>query len=40
MHIEKKNCESLVQTLFGQKNTIKVCRDMEVEGIWQHLWLT
>jgi hypothetical protein len=40
MHIEKNICESLVRTLFGHKNTIKVCRDMEVEGIQQHLWLT
>jgi hypothetical protein len=36
MHVEKNICESFVRTLFGQKDTIKVRRDMEVEGICQH----
>jgi hypothetical protein len=40
MHVEKNICESLVHTLFGQKDTIKVKWDMEVEGVHQHLWLT
>jgi hypothetical protein len=35
MHVEKNICESLVWTFFGQKNTIKVRHDMEVEGIRQ-----
>ncbi len=37
--IEKNICERLVQTLF-EKNTIMVKRNMEVEGICQHLWLS
>jgi len=28
MRIEKKNCENVVQTIFDQKDTIKVCKDM------------
>jgi len=33
MHIEKNVSESLVRIIFGQKDTIKVYRDMEAKGI-------
>jgi hypothetical protein len=39
MHIEKNVCESLIKFVFKTKDTIKVCRDMEVCGVWPHLWL-
>jgi hypothetical protein len=39
MHIEKDVCESLIKFVFGPKDTIKVCREMEVCGVRPHLWL-
>jgi hypothetical protein len=39
MHIEKNVCESVIKFIIGVKNTFKVHRDMEVCGVWEHLWL-
>ncbi len=39
MHIEKNVCESLIKFVFGTKDTIKVCRNMEVCEVQLHLWV-
>ena len=39
MHIERNICESLLKLLFGAKDTAASRRDMEEEGIRQHLWI-
>ncbi len=39
MHIEKNVCESVIKFIIGVKDTFKVCRDMEVCGVREHLWL-
>jgi hypothetical protein len=39
MHIERNICESLLKLLFGAKDTAASRRDMEEEGIREHLWI-
>ena len=39
MHIERNICESLLKLLFGAKDTVALRRDMEEEGIREHLWI-
>ena len=39
MHIERNICESLLKLIFGAKDTAASRRDMEEEGIREHLWL-
>ena len=39
MHIERTICDSLLKLLFGAKDTAASRRDMEEEGIRQHLWV-
>lgn len=39
MHCEKNFCENILKTIFGEKDTINVRKDMEIEGIRSHLWL-
>jgi hypothetical protein len=39
MHIEKNACMSVIKFIIGVKDTFKVRRDMEVCGVWEHLWL-
>ena len=39
MHIERNICESLLKLLFGFKDTAASRRDMEQEGIREHLWI-
>jgi hypothetical protein len=39
MHIEKNVCENVIKFIIGVKDTFKVRKDMEVCGVWEHLWL-
>jgi len=39
MHIEINVSESIFKYLFGDKDTIEVCKDLEEVGMMQHLWL-
>ncbi len=39
MFVSLCELENVVCTMFGQKDTINVWRDMQTKGIWQHLWL-
>ena len=39
MHIERNICENLLKLLFGVKDTAASRRDMEEEGIREHLWI-
>ena len=39
MHIERNICEGLLKVLFGAKDAVASRRDMEEEGIPDHLWV-
>jgi hypothetical protein len=39
MHIEWNVLDNVLKYLFGEQNTIEVCKDMEEVGVKQHLWL-
>ncbi len=39
MHIERNVSESILKYLFGDKDTIEVCKDLEEARVMQHLWL-
>lgn len=39
MHVKKKVCENLIKFILGLKDTMKVRSDMEMCGVWKHLWL-
>ena len=39
MHIERNICDSLLKLIFGSKDTAASRRDMEEEGIRDHLWI-
>jgi hypothetical protein len=39
MHLERNLCASLLKFLLGTKDTAEVRKDLEEEGIRQHLWL-
>jgi hypothetical protein len=39
MHIEKNVCKSVIKFIIGVKDTFKVCGDIEVCGVREHLWL-
>ena len=38
MHCEKNIIESLMKTIFGEKDTLKVSMDLKEANIWAHLW--
>lgn len=42
MHCEKNICENVLKTICGwkEKDSVRVRRDMQREGIRQHLWMT
>ena len=39
MHTEKNICENMIRTIFGEKDTVKVRMDMELQNVNRHLWL-
>ena len=39
MHVEKNVSENILKTLLGEKDTVKVRKDMEEAGMRPHLWL-
>jgi hypothetical protein len=39
MYYEKHICDNMFKTIFGGKEPIGVCKDMEEIGIRPHLWL-
>ncbi len=38
MHCEKNICENMIKTIFGEKDTMALRRDMEELGIQPQLW--
>ncbi len=39
MHVERNILESILKYLFGDKDTIEVCKELEEARVMQHLWL-
>jgi hypothetical protein len=39
MHVERNVSESILKYLFGDKDTIEVCKDLKEVVVMQHLWL-
>jgi hypothetical protein len=39
MHVERNVLESILKYLFGDKDTIEVCKDLKEVVVMQHLWL-
>ncbi len=39
MCCRKNLCENFVKTIFGEKDTVAVRKDLEEVGIWLELWL-
>jgi hypothetical protein len=40
MHCEQNLSKNILKTITGHKDTVKVRRDLQRQGIRQHLWLT
>jgi hypothetical protein len=38
MHVENNVLESILNYLFGDKDTIEVHKDLQEVGVMQHLW--
>lgn len=39
MHVEHNMSKSVLKYLFGEKDTLKVCKDLEQAKVMWHLWL-
>jgi hypothetical protein len=39
MHVGRNVFDNVFKYLFGERDTLEVCKDMEEVGVKQHLWL-